>query len=92
MRHRYMLWTGHLGVLLLLAGGLHWLLGEMPGMKDYKMMAALVAMTCLVFNHFRWWGLSKRIEEEDILGKIDLVVMVNYCIFALILALANFRR
>jgi len=52
----------------------------------------LVAMTCLVFNHFRWWGLSKRIEEEDILGKIDLVVMVNYCIFALILALANFRR
>jgi len=92
MNHRYMLWSGHLAVLILLAGGFWWLTEQMPGMPDSKLIVALVAMTALVFNHHRWWSLGKKVSEKDILDKIDLLVVANYCILVLVLSLVSFRR
>jgi hypothetical protein len=92
MKHLYMLWTGHLAVLILLAGGFWWLFGEMPGLPDYKLVIFLIAVTCLVLNHFRWWNLVKKIHEKDVLDKVDLLEVVNYIIFILGLALVDFHR
>ncbi len=92
MKHTYMIWTGHLAVLILLAGGIWWLLSEMPGLPDYKLAVLLIAMTCLVLNHFRWWNLGKRIQEKDILDKIDLGALTHYLILILILSMADFHR
>ena len=92
MKHRYMLWGGHLAVLALLACGLWWLIPAMPGMPDYRIFIALVAMTSLVFNHVRWWMLSRQVDEKEILDKIDLLVMANYCTVALILSLVEFGK
>ena len=91
MKHKYLLWTGHLAAVLLLAGGVWWLMGDASGMPDYKMVIALAAMTALVVNHLRWWNLSREIGDRNILEKVDLLVVANYMIFILAFSLAELR-
>jgi hypothetical protein len=52
---------------------------------------ALAVMTILALNHFRWWTLSKKVDEKEIAEKIDVLMVANYCIFILALVLVSFH-
>ncbi len=92
MRHRYMLWAGHIFVFVLLFQGFRWLAADFQGMKAYGVFLSLAAMTVLVLNHCRWWSLTRKQEDEAILNKIDLLMVANYCILVLVLELVRFYR
>lgn len=92
MKHRNMLWAGHLFVLILLADGVQWLVGNVRGLSDYRLLLALAAMTGLILNHCRWWILGKRADNKEILDKIDPLILANYCIFVLVLQLFHFHK
>jgi len=87
-----MLWIGHLFVLILLADGVQWLVGNMRGLSDYRLLLALAAMTGLILNHCRWWILGNKEEDKHILDKIDPFIVANYCILVLVLQLFHFHR
>ncbi len=90
MRHRYLLWTGHLIVIVFLFRGIFWVTENIRGMSGINLFLALAAMTCLVVNHVRWWALDKKVSQEGILGKIDQLMMGNYGVLALLLLLIRF--
>ena len=90
MMHRNMLWAGHLFVLILLGDGVRWLVGNIRGLPEFSLLLVLAAMSLLVVNHLRWWSMGKTVDENTSL-KIDGLVMANYCILVLIIALVNFR-
>ena len=90
MMHRNMLWAGHLFVLILLGDGVRWLVGNIRGLPEFSLLLVLAAMSLLVVNHLRWWSMGKTVDEKTSL-KIDGLVMANYCILVLIVALVNFR-
>lgn len=83
MKHRYMLWTGHGFVLLLLGEGIRWLVGNIRGMPEFSLLLVLAAMTILVLNHFRWWALGKNVDDSATIAKVDTLVVANYCILVL---------
>ena len=91
MSHRYMLWAGHVFVLLLLGEGIRWLVGNIRGMPEFNLLLVLAAMTGLVLNHFRWWNLGRKISDNATLAKIDGLVLANYCILVFVLELSSFR-
>ena len=83
MNHRYMLWTGHLFVLLLLGQGIEWLTGNIRGLPEFRLLLVLAAMTCLVINHLRWWTFGNKVDDRTILARVDMIVVANYCILVL---------
>jgi hypothetical protein len=90
MKHRYMLWAGHLFVLIMLLQGLHWVAANIRSISEYALFLALAAMTGVVLNHSRWWVLSKKMNDEELLGKVDLLMLANYCILIFVLQLIGF--
>jgi hypothetical protein len=92
MRQRYMVWTGNFLVSALLAIGIWWLALHIAGMPDYKLLIGLVATTGLVLNHFRWRKFAGEIRDPDILEKVNHIVVANYLVMLLVLALTDFRR
>jgi hypothetical protein len=91
MKHRKMLWAGHLFALILLADGVRWLAGNIRGLSDLNLLLALAAMTGLVLNHLRWWFLERQIDDRNALAKFDPLIVANYCILILVLQLFHFR-
>ena len=89
MRSRYLMWIGHSLVLVLLVFGFWWLSSHMAGMPDYRLFIALVAMTGLVLNHFRWWVLSRQVEDTNTLIKLNHLIVSNYLILLLAFALVD---
>jgi hypothetical protein len=92
MKHRNMLWAGHLFVVILLADGVMWLVANIRGLPDLNLFLALAAMTGLVLNHLRWWFLDKKVDNKEILKKIDPLMVANYCILILVLQLFRFHK
>jgi hypothetical protein len=92
MKNGKIIWSGHVLALVLFALGLWWLSGDMARMPDYRLWIALVAITGLVLNHFRWWALSGDIEDKDISAKLNRLIISNYLIFLLVFALVDFRH
>lgn len=91
MKHRCMLWAGHLFLFVILADGIQWLTQSIRSISSFSLFLALAAMTILALNHFRWWTLSKKVDEKEIADKIDVLMVANYCIFILVLVLASFH-
>lgn len=87
MKHRNMIWAGHVFLLILLADGVRWILENMRALSDYRLLLVMAAMTGLVLNHCRWWILGNRIEDKQFLDKIDPLILANYCIMVLVLQL-----
>ncbi len=87
MKHRNMLWIGHLFVLILLGDGAGWLVGNMRGLSETRLLLALAAMTGLILNHCRWWILGNKIEDKQVLDKMDPLILANYCILILVMQL-----
>ena len=83
MKHRYMLWTGHGFVLLLLGEGIGWLVGNIRGMPEFSLLLVLAAMTFLVLNHFRWWALGKNVDDSTTIAKVDdwLLPIIGILVF-----------
>jgi len=92
MKPRYTIWISHFLGLLLIVFGLWWLIGHIAGMPDYKLVLGLAAMTGLVFNHFRWRSLSKKVGDPDMFEKISLLVIANYMVLLLVLMMADYRQ
>ena len=88
--HRNMLWAGHLFVLILLGDGARWLIRSIRILPEFSLLLALGAMSLLVVNHIRWWSLAKTVDQSTAL-KIDTLVVANYCVLILLVALENFR-
>lgn len=87
MKHRCMLWAGHLFLFVILVDGIQWLTRCIRSTSSFSLFMVLAAMTILALNHFRWWALSKKVAEKEIADKIDVLMVANYC--AVILALAS---
>ena len=92
MRQRYMVWTGNLLVIALLALGVWWLIVHITGMPDYRLLIGLVSATGLVLNHFRWQKIKGEIGDLGLLEKVNHIMVANYLIMLLALVLADFRR
>jgi hypothetical protein len=92
MEHRSLLWSGHLAVLVLLAEGLWWLIGVNTGKLGYELGITLIAMTCLVVNHFRWMRLVKSMNDKTACEKVDLIIVAHYLIFIMVISMVNFNR
>jgi hypothetical protein len=91
MRGRYLVWMSHVLMAAALALGVWWIVNHMHGMPDYKLAAALAAITGFVLNHFRWWALRRRMEDSEITEKMTYFVAVNYVTVLLVFALVDFR-
>jgi hypothetical protein len=89
MQARYMVWTGHFLALVLMAFGLWWLIGHLSGLPGHKLVAALAALTGFVFNHIRWSGMGKTVNAQEVFEKINLLVVANYVVLLLVLALVD---
>jgi hypothetical protein len=87
-----MVWIGCFLALVLIAFGLWWLIGHVSGMPGYKLVIVLAALTGFVFNHLRWWGLSRKAYEPDTFEKISILIVSNYVVLLLVLALVDFHR
>jgi hypothetical protein len=92
MKTRYMVWTGHFLALVLAVFGIWWLIGHASGMPGYKLVVVLAAITGLVFNHFRWRGLGRKVSDPDTFEKINLLVVSNYLVLLLVLVLVDLHR
>ncbi len=92
MKGAYMVWMGHLLGIVLIAFALWWLVAHISGMPDYKLVVTLAAMTGLVFNHFRWWKLGRKVSDPDIFEQVNLLLVSNYMVLILILVLVDYRR
>jgi hypothetical protein len=90
MRTLSMLVTAHLLGAFLVLFGLWWLIGNMAGLADYKLIVALAALTALTINQFRLWHLRRKIENREILGKVGYFIVTDYLVLLLLLALVNF--
>lgn len=91
MRSNSMVFIGHLMGFILIFVGLWWLIGNIPELSDYKLVIALAAVTGLVLNHFRWWGLSRKVDDRDVLDKVNYLVVSNYLVMMLLFILSGFR-
>jgi len=69
--------------------GIWWVMGNISGLPEYKLVAALAALTGLVLNHFRWWRLSSRSENREIIQKMNHLVISNYVVLLLICVLLD---
>ena len=87
-----MAWTVNILGLVLLSLGIWWLTEHISGIPDYKLVAALAAMTGLVLNHCRWQSLGRKINDRDTLEKINVLIVSNYLILLLIFVLVDLRR
>ncbi len=90
MLSRSMLCVGHTIGFILLMFGLWWLVENISGLPDYKLVAALAALTGLVMNHYRWWRLGNRIDNREIIQKVNYLVVSNYVILLLLFVLLDF--
>ena len=89
MKHKYVLWTGHLLLLILLMNGVRWVASHIRGMPEFDLFMSLSVMTVLVVNHIRWWKLGNSIENKEVLQKVDHLVIVNYSILVLLLPVTH---
>ena len=92
MKDHFRLWTSHLLGLFLLLLGVWWLMENISGMPDYKLVVALAAMTGFVLNHFRWHKLVKKLDNFDMYKSINALVVSHYLILLFILAMVDFRK
>jgi hypothetical protein len=92
MKHRNILWTGHLFMLILLGDGARWLFGSIRELSDLNLLLALAAMTGLVLNHLRWCFLDRQVDNKEILSKLDPLIVANYCIFILVLQVFHMHK
>lgn len=86
-----MLWTGHLTGFIVILFGLWWLSVNISDLPDYKLIAALAAVTGLILNHFRWWRLGKKLENLEIFDNVNYLVVTNYLVFLLLFVLLDLR-
>jgi len=92
MRSRSVLWTGHLFMLILVINGVSWLVGYIRSLSELNLIFALAAMAGLILNHVRWWTVGKEIADQEILRKIDRLVIGNYFVLVLVLQVFRFHR
>ena len=92
MPSRYMLYVCHLVGFVLIMLGLWWLVQNISGLPDYKLVAALAALTGLVINHFRWWRLCSRVDTREIIQKVNHIIVSNYVVILLLFGLLDFKR
>jgi len=85
MKHKHVLWTGHLLLLILLMNGVRWVANHIRGMPEFDLFMSLAVMTGLVLNHIRWLRLCNSLESTDVVEKVDLLVVSNYSILVLLL-------
>jgi hypothetical protein len=91
MRRRYLVWTSHFLLIILLALGIGWIGVHISGMPDYRLLTALVSATGLVLNHFRWRRFAANIADLDLVEKINHLMVANYLVMLLALTLADVR-
>jgi len=89
MPSRFMLYVGHITGFVIIMFGIWWVMGNISGLPEYKLVAALAALTGLVLNHFRWWRLSSRSENREIIQKMNHLVISNYVVLLLICVLLD---
>jgi len=92
MPSRSMLYVCHLVGFTLIMLGLWWLAVNISGLPDYKLVAALAAMTVLVINHFRWWRLCGRVDNRETVQKFNQIIVSNYLVMLLLFFLLDFNR
>ncbi len=90
MSKRYLLWTGHLFLVVLLFRGIWWLAQNIQATGKIDLFLALAAMICLIANHVRWWVFDTRASQEGAVVKADQLMLTNYCILILLLLLIGF--
>ena len=91
MPSRSMLYVCHLVGFALILSGLWWLAENISGMPDYRLVVALAALTGLVVNHFRWWRMSGRIDNREMIQKVNHVIVSNYLVMLLLFVLLGLR-
>ena len=89
MPFRFMLYVGHMTGFILIMLGLWWVAENISGLPDYKLVAALAALTGLAMNHFRWWRLCNRSDSREIIEKVNHLVISNYVVLLLIFMLLD---
>ena len=87
-----MLYVCHLVGFVLIIVGLWWLVLNISGLPDYKLVAALAAFTGLVINHFRWWRLCGHVDTTVIIQKVNYIVVSNYVVMLLLFGLLDFKK
>ena len=87
-----MVFAGHLLGFTLILTSIWWIFGNISVLPDYKLVIALVAITILVINHFRWWALCRRMENRDSLEKVNYFLVTHYLVIFLFLGLLGFGR
>ncbi|MBN2318971.1 MAG: hypothetical protein JXR49_07835 [Acidobacteria bacterium] len=92
MPSRLMLYVCHLVGFVLIMLGLWWLAENISGLPDYKLVAALAALTGLVVNHFRWWRLCCRVDNREIIQKVNHIIVSNYMVMLLLFVLMGFKN
>lgn len=80
-----------LGIIVVLFGAF-WLVTNISGLPEYRLVIALAAISGLVFNHFRWCRLGEKIDDRDMANKVNHVVVANYMVLFLFIALLDFGR
>jgi hypothetical protein len=89
MKSSYLVWTGHFLALVLVLFGFWWLSEHLSGMPYYKLAVALVAMTGLILNHFRWASFGGKVNDQETYEKINLLVVSNYLVLLLAFMLVD---
>jgi chromate transport protein ChrA len=92
MKHNYVAWTVNVLGLILLILAIWWLVAHISSLPDYKLIAALTAMTGFILNHCRWSSLGKKINDRDTLEKINALIASNYMILLLVFVFVDLRR
>ena len=91
MLSRSMLYVCHLIGFALIMLGLWWLAENISGLPDYKLVAALTALTVLVINHFRWWRLCGGVDNREMVQKFNHIIVSNYLVMLLLFVLLDFK-
>ncbi|MEJ2111738.1 MAG: hypothetical protein P8Z37_17880 [Acidobacteriota bacterium] len=92
MRPLSMIFVGHfLGILVTLFGA-WWIVANISAIPEYKLVIVFAALNILVLNHVRWWRLGRRLDKNEMLGKVSHIVVSNYMVMMLFLVMLDFGR
>ena len=82
---------GHLlGVIVVLFGG-WWLLANIAGLPGTMLTVVFAAVTIQILNQARWWNVGKKMDDSEVLAKVNHIVVSNYMVMVLFLVLLVYK-
>ena len=82
---------GHLLGVIVVLFGLWWIVTNISGLPGTMLTVVFAAVTILIMNHIRWWYVGRNLEDSDVLAKMSHIVVSNYIVMVLFLALLVFK-